>query len=58
MVGRPSEDNPEQLKKWLEERLLPVMVIETLPERGDPADVVEAERMEPIEREILKDWLK
>lgn len=38
MVGRPSPDNPEELKAWLAERLLPVMIIETVPEDYDIED--------------------
>ena len=63
MTTRPNEENTEELKKWLEDNLLPVMIAETDPhgprdlENDDdlivdvPQFVVDA--MEELDRDTL-----
>ena len=52
-MGRPPDDQPEALKAWLAERLLPVWVVDTLSEDGDPADVASSQESLAEENKII-----
>lgn len=45
-MGRPPEDQTEELKNWLRGKLVPVMVPGFLPEEGDPLDLIQTEDTE------------